>query len=207
LKIKLMTVAVGIAVLSSAAMAEVYVGVAGGVTHSNATDRLKQTFVYDSVSSHDKTDIGSSVYVGYAFNPTWAIQAAYFDLGRYDIKGTYNGYSNGDSLKANAYAVSGVGSWPLGHDISLDGRVGVGSINQKYHCLDACYGWSDTSKKSYIGVFGIGAHWAATSLLTLRVGYDHLGGGKYRVQNNITNTSGTKTVDYGLLSFGVEAHF
>ncbi|GAB2897602.1 hypothetical protein GCM10027046_28970 [Uliginosibacterium flavum] len=192
--------------LSSVASAEVYLGIGGGMTRSNAAERLEQSFIHDSTSKREKNDIGFQLYGGYAFNKFVALEADYVDLGTYEFRGANYGYDLQLSLKAKAYSLGVVGTVPLTDSIGLDGKLGIARVSQTFHCTLNCGNVSDTTNVSTTGVLALGAHWDMTKNLRLRASYEHFGGTKYRAYDN-AGEEVSKTVDYGLLSAGIAVRF
>jgi OmpA-OmpF porin, OOP family len=203
---KFTLLAASLMLLSSAASAEVYLGIGGGMTSSNAAERLEQSFIHDTVSRREKNDIGFQIYGGYAFNKFMAIEANYVDLGSYEFRGTNNTYDLQLSLKAKAYSLGLVGTVPLSESFGLDGKVGIARVSQTFHCTLNCGNVSDTTNISTTGVVALGAHWDITKNLRLRASYEHFGGAKYRAYDNAGDEA-FKTVDYGLLSAGLAVRF
>ncbi|HKW83425.1 MAG TPA: porin family protein [Burkholderiaceae bacterium] len=65
----------------------------------------------------ERSKVGGKLYGGYSFTPNFSLEAGYADLGR--IK------SDAGRLRADGFFVDAVGTFPLGNDFSLLGRVGV----------------------------------------------------------------------------------
>ncbi|MBS1207767.1 MAG: hypothetical protein H6R19_165 [Proteobacteria bacterium] len=201
--------AASLTILSSAASAEVYLGVGGGITRTNAAERLTQTFA--DYATVDKKDTSKGTYIlfgGYAFNKNFALEASYIDFGKYKASGhDASGTSISDSLDAKAFSIGAVGSYPLGDSFSLDGKLGVGLVSQKYSCLDlACSVLPEKTTKKAVIMGAIGAHWYFSKHVALRAAYEHFGGADYEIERT-DGTKFKKTADYGLLYAGAEARF
>ncbi|WP_417071285.1 outer membrane beta-barrel protein [Niveibacterium terrae] len=192
---------IGFALVSTAASADAYIGVAGGMGISNAGDKIEQQTGYDSVNSKDNSKSVFSLYGAYALNERLAIEVAYTDFGKYRLDGSYNGYPAADSLSAQALTASLVGTLPLSPLFGLEGKAGLGSMNQKYQCERYCTAsMQDSTNTSTIGVLGIGAYWKQGRNLTLRTRYDYFGEANSPLRSE-------EKINYSLLSVGVDWHF
>ncbi|WP_018608463.1 outer membrane beta-barrel protein [Uliginosibacterium gangwonense] len=192
----------GLALTSSAAFAEPYIGAAGGIGFTNATDKIEQQTGYDYVSSKDDGKAAVSIYAGYAFNRQLAVEAGYTDFGKYSIKGSYGGFLAEDSIRAQVVSASVVGSLPLSSVFGLEGRVGLGVMNQKYHCVRLCSNsMSDADDTSAVALIGVGAHWDLTRNLTLRTRFDYYAGANSPLGGDNSD------IDYSLVSVGADWHF
>jgi OmpA-OmpF porin, OOP family len=128
--------------VSTAAMAQTYVGITGGATHFN--------YDCDNASTCEKTAFGLKVYGGYKFTPNIAIEGAYADLGKFKI--TVNnspGITLSDSSKLSALSLGGAFFYELAPNITALGRLGLASGKFKANAL------SETKINPYIGI-GIG---------------------------------------------------
>jgi OOP family OmpA-OmpF porin len=65
----------------------------------------------------DKSDTGGKLYGGYAFNPNFSVEAGYASLGKFQ--------SPAGEAKGDGVFVDAVGTFPLGNNFSLLGRVGA----------------------------------------------------------------------------------
>lgn len=192
----------GLALASSAAFAEPYVGAAGGISFTNATDKIQQQTGYDYVSSKDDGKAAVSVYAGYAFSRQLAVEAGYTDFGKYSIKGAYNGFLAEDSISAQVVSASVIGSLPLSSVFALDGRVGLGVMHQKYQCVRYCTAtMSDADDTSAVALIGVGAHWDLNRNLTLRTRFDYYAGANSPLGGN------SNDIDYSMVSVGADWHF
>lgn len=89
--------------LAGPAAAQGYIG--GGVGASNT----------------DNTETSWKLYGGYQFNPTWGVEVAYTDLGR---------YKNGD---IESWSLAGTGTMPLDAKWSLFGKLGAASNRPSFN--------------------------------------------------------------------------
>jgi hypothetical protein len=159
-----------------------YVG-AGFVSVStkNASD-FADAFVVNG--SGDKSATGLKVYGGYLWNG-YGLEAGYYDLGTYEVK---LGGIKMDEFKTTAFTVSGVGSWPLGTALNLNGKVGLAFTSADYTCVQACGGtFVNTSKSGVSALLGIGLGWQATKSFSLRADLEHFFDVKHAAGTLLTN--------------------
>lgn len=108
-----------------------YVGGNVGVTRAEIDeDAVNQGLLGIGAASasttSDQSGTGFKAYAGYAFTPNFAIEAGYFDLGKFTTDSTVSPPGTvRTELKFKGINVDVVGSLPLGDRFSLFGRVGV----------------------------------------------------------------------------------
>jgi OOP family OmpA-OmpF porin len=73
----------------------------------------------------DDTDTTYTVRLGYRFNPYFAVEGGYYDLGKYGFSGSTGGVNVSGSAKAKSMGLSAVGIAPLGNSFELYGRLGI----------------------------------------------------------------------------------
>jgi hypothetical protein len=192
---------IGIALASSTASAQAYIGVAGGMGFTNAADKIEQQTGYDSVSSKDNSKSTFSLYGAYELNERLALEVAYTDFGKYRLDGSYNGYPAADALSAQALTASLVGTLPISAAFGLEGKAGLGSMSQKYQCERYCTAsMQDSTNTSTVGILGVGAYWKQSRNLTLRTRYDYFGEANSPLKSD-------EKINYSLLSVGIDWHF
>ncbi len=183
-----------LAMVSAAAMsvpahaAGWYVG--AGIGGGHAVDADSNVFSTISVLSNGGVPIASSydssrsvfqLFGGFRFNPYFAAEAGYIDFGRYTLNGLaaagggYVAVSATDHVDA-LYAAA-VGSLPINQTISVFGKLGLASSQDRESCFVSgafCPSESDSGIEPMVGL-GIEfpvtparwqAHWA------MRVEYD-----------------------------------
>lgn len=108
-----------------------YIG--AGVGQSRATidePRLRASLAANGETvtgfSKDQRDTGYKLYVGRQLNPYFAVEAGYFDLGKFDFKSSTsgNGVLNGEA-GLRGVNLDLLGQLPLSQRVSLLGRVGM----------------------------------------------------------------------------------
>lgn len=69
----------------------------------------------------DDSDTGGKIFGGYSFTPNGAIEFGYVDFG--EFTGSGGGFT--DNWEASGLNLSLLGAWPLAHQFSLLGKIGV----------------------------------------------------------------------------------
>ena len=72
----------------------------------------------------DNTDTTYTLRGGYRFNPYFAVELGYYDLGNYGFNGKIGSTEVNGTAKAKSYGISAVGILPLGQQFDLYGRIG-----------------------------------------------------------------------------------
>lgn len=134
-------------------------------------------------SSLDKTDTGYSFAVGYQFTPYVAVEAAFVQLGKVsyeaDVAVDQGGgpldLTTGFNFKSSGPALSVAGTWPVGPSLTLDARAGAFFARTKVSVFASDGATTETdslgSEKDTSLLLGVGASWALTPNLALRLGY------------------------------------
>lgn len=134
-------------------------------------------------SSLDKSDTGYSFAVGYQFTPFVAVEAAFVQLGkvRYaaDVTVDQGGgpidLTTGFNFKSSGPALSVAGTWPVGPSLALDARAGAFFAKTKVSVFATDGTTSETdslgSEEDTSLLLGVGATWALTPNLGVRLGY------------------------------------
>lgn len=178
---------IALAVLLSAVAAPVfavaddmhmYAGVKAGQAKS---DIEPGTLNGGTASSSNPT--GWGVFIGHSFNPNFAVEAEYLNLGEIKL--------GSNTAKSTGFSVSGVGTLPLNEQFSLFGKVGYATITGK---PGGAYTGSDA--KSEALTFGVGGQFNLSSAVGIRLGWD-----KYKF--NDTSLSGNAS----LVSIGALVKF
>src|SRR6185436_11566419 len=110
----------GFAALPTLAMAQAKGGNADLGFYAGASVGQSKTSDCPGGGSCDDKDTAYRVFGGYKFHPNIAVEGGYSPLGE-----TSSSFAGG-SLKAeaNAWDIVGVGSWPLGNNFSILGKLG-----------------------------------------------------------------------------------
>ena len=117
-----------------------------------------------SSTSLDSNDTAYSLNIGYKFNPYFALEGGYTDLGKYGFSSnvtspvatTVNG-----NYKVDGVNLSAVGIIPLNNGFSLYGKAGIFRANTKLDVSSSgTSGVSSTSDHSTNATYGLGASYA-----------------------------------------------
>jgi len=170
----------------------------GSVGQSKAENACDDLGGIGFSGSCDDTDTGWKLFAGYQFNPNFAVEAGYVDLGKFTAAGTISGVPVSTSDEANLWQLVAVGTLPMGNNFSVFGKAGV-------------HRWDLDAKASVPGVsvsisengtdftFGLGARYDFTKSLGVRAEWE-------RFQSvGDENTTGESDVD--LLSVGLQFRF
>jgi OOP family OmpA-OmpF porin len=169
-------------------------------TSQITSNLLGAGFTGASLSSHDR-DTGYKVFGGYAFNRYFALEAGYFNLGKFSFQADTlpQGALNGN-LKAQGENIDAVFSLPFTDKFSAFGRVGV----QYAQVKDAFSGTGalgvylpDPAKDATNYKFGGGLQYQFTRTVALRAEVE-----RYRISDPV----GTKG-DLDLASVGLVVRF
>lgn len=184
-----------------------YIGANAGGTAATIDDaRIASSLMgsgltTSSISDRDR-DAGYRLYGGYQFNRYWAMEAGYFDLGKfgYTADTIPFGSLTGD-IRVKGINLDLVGTLPLSDRFSLLGRVGA-------NYADTSGTFTGTgavrvtnpnpTKRDTNYKFGVGMQYAFTDALALRVEAE-----RYRINDAVGNQGHVDMATIGLVySFG-----
>jgi OOP family OmpA-OmpF porin len=115
------------------------------------------------------SDTGFKVLAGYQFNPYFALEASYTDLGK--IKASAPGFDA--SLATTAFTFAAVGMVPMGADASFLAKAGMHASKSKFRSTDN--GVHSSSDDNHSGLLlGLGAQYKFTSNLIGRIEWEWL---------------------------------
>jgi len=186
-------------------------------------DNLSSAFARASVKT-DKTDFAFKLGLGYRFNDYFALEGAYYYLGK--TKSTLKAESaasttSGESASASArlhaevkghmLALDAVGILPITDRFELFGKVGVGAVQTRnsssysYELTDnnGSDGDSDSFSKNKIRLapkIGVGAEFYFVENWAVRAEYE-------RVWNASKDGENTWDIDYNIFTVGVKYLF
>jgi OmpA-OmpF porin, OOP family len=130
----------GFAVLPSLAMAQAKGGNAELGFYAGASVGQSSTADCPGGGSCDDKDTAYRIFGGYKFHPNIAVEGGYAPLGETS--------SGAFKFESNAWDIVGVGSWPLGNNFSILGKLGFynaevklsGPVSGKKTTTDLTYG-------------------------------------------------------------------
>jgi OOP family OmpA-OmpF porin len=131
------------------------------------------------VFSRDDTDFAWKIAGGYDFNPNFALEFSYFDLGdfTYDttlmpVVGTHSGKASVDG-----FALDLVGTLPLQGNFSLIGRLGLnhGEVEQSFRSSVAGASPANRKARGASEKYGLGLQYALNDNFQIRGEWEHYG--------------------------------
>jgi OmpA-OmpF porin, OOP family len=135
--------------------------------------------VIDGESSLDDSDTSFGAVFGYRFNPYFAVEAAYIDLGSLEYRGQADvfvppfgvaTFDGGVSIESQGPAVSALGIWPVADAFDLYARFGLFFSDTEAGI--SIEDFSESVSGSDEDVFyGVGAAWNVGERWTLRLDY------------------------------------
>ena len=132
--------------------------------------------------SCDNKDSAFKLFGGYQFNPHFAVEGGYADLGKVKGSGVTSGVNLDASTKLSAWDVAAVGSWPFASQFSVFGKLGAyyGTVDSTGTASGAGGSASAAAKDSNVGfTYGLGARYDFTRNLAARAEwqrYNKMGG-------------------------------
>lgn len=114
---------------SSLAGAQWYGGVSLGTSNTSLKDSdVPVAGAAVSSIAKNETDTGYKVQLGYQFNPNFALEGGYVNLGKVNITNSVSGGPDGNlrgDVRADGWNLMAVGMLPLSNDFSLLGKIGA----------------------------------------------------------------------------------
>lgn len=139
-----------------------YVGAGLGYTK---LDNDSLDWLADAGASTDDSDTGYKLFVGYQFNPNFAIEAGYVDFGDFSASASVPGYSAKAEISAEGFTAALVGKLPIQNGFSVFGKLGMIAWDGDYKESDSD-GWSySESSDGSDPYYGIGAEYEVERIL------------------------------------------
>lgn len=181
----------------------IYMGISAGESKAHIDNaRITQGLLGAGLStdslSEDHRDTGYKAFVGFPIHPNWAVEAGYFDLGRFGFTAnTTPAGSLTGSARIRGLNLDLVGTLPITDRWSLLGRVGA-AYAQTRDTFSGTGAVSVTnpspSKRDTNYKYGIGTQYAFTPALTLRLEAE-----RYRVNDAVGQHGDVDLVSLGLV--------
>ena len=121
----------------------------------------------------DKKDTSFGIAFGYNINKIVALEAGYFNMGKFKVNGTYFGFPFAGDGKAQGVQVSAVVSAPVADAFTIYGRLGGAYTDRKASACSGTFCSSDSDKKAEL-LYGIGAGFAFAKNITGTIEYQKL---------------------------------
>lgn len=171
--------------------AGVYFGLSAGesqttIDNVRITQELLSSGFTTNTLSEDRRDPGYKAFVGFPITPSWAVEAGYFDLGRFGFTaqttpaGTLTGTARIQGVNLDL-----VGTLPITDRWSLLGRVGAtyADTQDNFSGMGAVNVTNPSPNKRETNYkYGFGTQYAFTPALTLRLEAE-----RYRVNDAVNN--------------------
>lgn len=153
-------------------------------------------------SSTDSKDTGYGFDLGYQFNPNFALEGGYVDLGKSKFNSNVTAPLPGTAdgrVKARGLTFSALGIVPLRNDFSLYGRLGLIHAKTEFEASGSPgVAISGTSETKTRGLYGVGLNYDITKSLATRVEWT-----RYAKLGDVSTTKG----DVDLYSVGLNVKF
>lgn len=95
-----------------------------GLGHSKL-DNDTLDLLGDFGASTDDSDTAYKLFVGYRFNPNFAVEASYLDFGDFTASGILNGEPANAKASADGFGFALVGRLPIQGGFSIHGKLGM----------------------------------------------------------------------------------
>lgn len=115
--------------------------------------------------SVDDSDTGFKLYGGFKFNPNFAVEAGYADIGSATMVAP--GFFNAE-VEASALFVDAVGLLPLNEQFALFGRLGLAMTNTELSVIVPGVGSATVDDDEAELKFGLGAQFSFSRSVALR---------------------------------------
>jgi len=127
----------------------------------------------DITCSADDSDSGFKIFGGYQFNPNFAFEVAYVDLGEAKISGTDSFLgSTTATFEVSGFNFAVVGSFPVGERFELMAKAGVFRWDMDLNVSSSVFGSGSESETGFNPMFGIGGSFNITKKFGVRVEYE-----------------------------------
>ncbi len=180
-----------------------YMGISAGeskahIDNTLITQALLGSGLTTNSLTQDRRGTGYKAFVGFPINPNWAVEAGYFDLGRFGFTantspaGTLTG-----SARIKGFNLDIVGTLPITDNWSLLGRVGAAyaQTQDNFTSTGAVIVTDPSPRKREANYkYGFGTQYAFTPALTLR-----LEGERYRINDAVGQRANVDLISLGLV--------
>ena len=126
---------------------------------------------YKLAGSQDTRSGGYKVSAGYQFNPTWAAELQYQELGKW----SYSEATQTLEAKVSGWGFAGLARLPLADRFSLIGKVGL--MDQSFNVSGKTTAGGSQSKsiRKTTPLIGAGVEYSLSPALALRAEYEYFG--------------------------------
>jgi OOP family OmpA-OmpF porin len=131
----------------------------------------------------EENDYNFKILGGYNFNPNFALEGSYFDLGSFDFNASLlpAATQRGEASSLRGFALDLVGTVPLRDRLSGFARLGVNNakVKQSFSGNTTGTGLSNRSDRGWNEKYGIGLRYAMSDTLSLRAELE-----RYHIEDN-----------------------
>jgi OOP family OmpA-OmpF porin len=157
-----------------------------------------------SATSANETDVGFKIFGGYRFHPNFAVEAGYFNLGKFGFTTvtTPAATITGTAKNDNGFNIDIVGIAPLNDAFSLFARVGVQTSQTSLTATGTGGGITVAASSSQTSTSykaGLGAQYDFTKSIGARAEWE-----RYRLPGG---AAGSNKADVDLFSLGMVVRF
>jgi OOP family OmpA-OmpF porin len=164
----------------AAAAGNFYVAATGGYTRADINQAEIDSEITGAglsllSSSLDKKDAGYKLQAGYQFNPYFAVEGGWVDLGQYRYTASVTGGNAVMDAKARGWNLGVVGTLPLPNNFGLMARLGMieAKVETELHATGTGGSVHDTAtSKKWKNHWGLGGLYGVTPNLGIRLEYE-----------------------------------
>ncbi len=139
------------------AAAQGYIGVGAGITTMDLCDD------FTGLTACDDEDTGLKLFGGYKFNPNFAVEGAWVDLGEISVTGP----GGTATAETDGFQIAGVGTIPINPQFGIFGKVGAYMWDGQGGGVAASVSDDGTDI-----MFGAGVSWSLTNNFGLRAEWE-----------------------------------
>ncbi len=153
-------------------------------------------------SSVDKNDIAYKAQVGYQFNPYFAVEGGYIDLGKAKYSASATGGTYKQEGNASGFNIAAVGILPINESFSLFGKLGVidAKVEGSARGTGGAVNLNGSANATKIKpTYGIGATYNVSKQLGIRV--------EYELFSKLGDSNKTGEADVSVVSVGIAYKF
>ena len=159
----------GLVAASAAPAQGFYIGGSVGQSDYDDNNAIPDLITSGSV---DGSDTGLKIFGGYQFNQHFGLELSWVDLGKASYSGRFGALNvTGGTLETSGLNFSAVGTWPLGSNFALFGKIGFFAWESKASDVTGGLPFSGTEDGTDVS-YGIGASFNFTKNLSMRAEWE-----------------------------------
>ena len=146
-----------------------YIGGSVGQSDYDDNNAIPDLITSGSV---DGSDTGLKIFGGYQFNQHFGLELSWVDLGKAGYSGRFGALNvTGGTVETSGLNFSAVGTWPLGSNFALFGKIGFFAWESDASDVTGGLPFSGTQDGSDVS-YGIGASFNFTKNLSMRAEWE-----------------------------------